>query len=159
MDFKALVSKIASFETPAKKAETITEAAKPKIQLSEDAEIRVLAGVSTILSESKKAKPDFLDVDKDGDKKEPMKKAAKAVKEEMKVGDTKKTAKGGTVTKTKTGITHKAGPGNYGGSSDKDTDLDADDDKSKDKKKKVKEAVTLKPGVKDRPSDEEKYNA
>jgi hypothetical protein len=159
MDFKALVSKIASFETPAKKAETITEAAKPKIQLSEDAEIRVLAGVSTILSESKKAKPDFLDVDKDGDKKEPMKKAAKAVKEEMKVGDTKKTAKGGTVTKTKTGITHKAGPGNYGGSSDKDTDLDADDDKSKDKKKKVKEAVTLKPGVKNRPSDEEKYNA
>jgi len=144
MDFKALVSKIASFETPAKKAATITEAAKPKIQLSEDAEIRVLAGVSTILSESKKAKPDFLDVDKDGDKKEPMKKAAKAVKEEMKVGDTKKTAKGGTVTKTKTGITHKAGPGNYGGSSDKDTDLDADDDKSKDKKKNVKEAANAK---------------
>jgi len=146
MDFKALVSKIASFETPAKKAATITEAATPKIQLSEDAEIRVLAGVSTILSESKKAKPDFLDVDKDGDKKEPMKKAAKAVKEEMKVGDTKKTAKGGTVTKTKTGITHKAGPGSYGGSSDKDTDpdADADDDKSKDKKKNVKEAANAK---------------
>ena len=142
MDFKALVSKIASFETPAKKAATITEAAKPKIQLSEDAEIRVLAGVSTILAEAKKAKPDFLDVDKDGDKKEPMKKAAKAVKEEMKVGDSKKTAKGGTVTKTKTGITHKAGPGNYGGSSDKDTDLDADDEpKAKKKEKKVAEGA------------------
>ena len=30
---------------------------------------------------SKKAKPDFLDLDKDGDKKEPMKKAAKDAKE------------------------------------------------------------------------------
>ena len=29
------------------------------------------------LTEGKNAKPDFLDVDKDGDKKEPMKKAAK----------------------------------------------------------------------------------
>ena len=34
------------------------------------------------LTEGKKAKPDFLDVDKDGDKKEPMKKAAKDAKEE-----------------------------------------------------------------------------
>ena len=34
----------------------------------------------------KKAKPDFLDLDKDGDKKEPMKKAAKDAKEDDKVG-------------------------------------------------------------------------
>lgn len=33
---------------------------------------------------SKKAKPDFLDLDKDGDKKEPMKKAAKEAKEDKK---------------------------------------------------------------------------
>lgn len=148
MDFKALVSKIASFETSAKKAETITEAAKPKIQLSEDAEIRVLAGVSTILAEAKKAKPDFLDMDKDGNKKEPMKKAvadkkSSAVKEEMKVGDSKKTAKGGTVTKTKTGIVHKAGPGQYGGSDDDKTEVD-DDDKPETTKKKVKEAANAK---------------
>ena len=32
--------------------------------------------------ESKGSKPDFLDLDKDGDKKEPMKKAAKEKKEE-----------------------------------------------------------------------------
>lgn len=32
----------------------------------------------------KKAKPDFLDLDKDGDKKEPMKKAAKDAKEDKK---------------------------------------------------------------------------
>lgn len=148
MDFKALVSKIASFETPAKKAAPITEAAAPKIQLSEDAEIRVLAGVSTILAEAKKAKPDFLDMDKDGNKKEPMKKAvadkkSSAVKEEMKVGDSKKTAKGGTVTKTKTGIVHKAGPGNYGGSDDNKPEVD-DDDKPETTKKKVKEAANAK---------------
>jgi len=148
MDFKALVSKIASFETPAKKAVTITEAAAPKIQLSEDAEIRVLAGLSTVLAEAKKAKPDFLDMDKDGNKKEPMKKAVAdkkkgAVKEEMKVGDSKKTAKGGTVTKTKTGIVHKAGPGNYGGSDDNKPEVD-DDDKPETTKKKVKEAANAK---------------
>ena len=34
----------------------------------------------------KKAKPDFLDLDKDGDKKEPMKKAAKDAKEDDKGG-------------------------------------------------------------------------
>ena len=40
--------------------------------------------------EAKKSKPDFLDVDKDGDKKEPMKKAAK----EAGKGDDKKETKG-----------------------------------------------------------------
>ena len=148
MDFKALVNKIASFDEPAKKAAPITEAAAPKIQLSEDAEIRVLAGVSTILAEAKKSKPDFLDMDKDGNKKEPMKKAVAdkkkgAVKEEMKVGDSKKTAKGGTVTKTKTGIVHKAGPGVYGGSDDNKPEVD-DDDKPETTKKKVKEAANAK---------------
>jgi hypothetical protein len=61
----------------------------------------------------------------------------------MKVGDTKKTAKGGTVTKTEKGITHKAGPGSYGGSDDKDTDPDADDDAPKGKKgrKRSNEAI------------------
>ena len=75
----------------------------------------------------KKAKPDFTDVDKDGDKKESWKKAEKD-KEAMceedeknpweklasdkkddkdEVGKETKTHKGGTVTKTKTGIVHK----------------------------------------------------
>jgi hypothetical protein len=74
------------------------------------------------------AKPDFLDLDKDGNKKEPMKKAAKEKttkeaaektpstwtdREEMKVGDKKKSSTGGTIEKTKTGVKHTAGK-NYG---------------------------------------------
>lgn len=39
--------------------------------------------------EAKKAKPDFLDLDGDGDKKEPMKKAAKEAKEKEKKDDKK----------------------------------------------------------------------
>jgi hypothetical protein len=38
---------------------------------------RVQAELKGETNEAKKAKPDFLDVDKDGDKKEPMKKALK----------------------------------------------------------------------------------
>ena len=77
------------------------------------------------------AKPDFLDMDKDGNKKEPMKKAVAdkkkgAVKEEMKVGDKKKSSTGGTIEKTKTGVKHTAGK-NYGGKA-------AEDDAKKSKK-------------------------
>ena len=79
-----------------------------------------------------KSKPDFLDMDKDGDKKEPMKKAVKdkEVKEAfptvasakkdaegtagMKQGEKKKSSTGGTIEKTKTGIKHTAGK-NYSG--------------------------------------------
>ncbi len=105
--------------------ETVKAPELPKaIQLNEDAELRVLAGTSTILAEAKKKE--------EADKKE------EAVKEEMKVGDSKKTAKGGTVTKTKTGIVHKAAPGVYGGSDDKDTDPDADEHPADKKAKKAK---------------------
>ena len=80
---------------------------------------------------AKGSKPDFLDMDKDGDKKEPMKKAVadkkagpkkgvnpfakkdESIEEEMKVGDKKKSSTGGTIEKTKTGIKHTAGK-NYG---------------------------------------------
>lgn len=105
--------------------ETVKAPELPKaVQLNEDAELRVLAGTSTILAEAKKKE--------EADKKE------EAVKEEMKVGDSKKTAKGGTVTKTKTGIVHKAAPGVYGGSDDKDTDPDADEHPADKKAKKAK---------------------
>ena len=81
---------------------------------------------------AKGSKPDFLDMDKDGDKKEPMKKAVadKKVKEGfptvdsakkaaagtagMKTGEKKKTSSGGEVTKTATGAVHKAGAKGYG---------------------------------------------
>lgn len=96
---------------------------------------------------SEAAKPDFLDLDKDGNKKEPMKKAAKGKKVKegfptvddarkasqgtagMKTGDSKKSSTGGTVTKTATGLKHTAGK-NYGG---------ADAPKTPDSDKKVKE--------------------
>jgi hypothetical protein len=83
----------------------------------------------------KKAKPDFLDMDKDGNKKEPMKKAVgdkkkgnapkkgvnpfAKVKEGMKVGDKKPSSTGGTIEKTKTGVKHTAGK-NYGGKAAED---------------------------------------
>jgi hypothetical protein len=109
------------------------------------------------------AKPDFLDIDKDGDKKEPMKKAVadkKAgpkkgvnpfakkdakVKEgfssDAKTGDTFKTAKG-TATKTATGVKHTRDKYDYDPGSD-----DKDDKKAKRvAKKKVSEvsSATLK---------------
>ena len=106
--------------------ETVKAPELPKpVQLNEDAELRVLAGTSTVLAEAKK---------KD-----------ESVAEEMKVGDSKKTAKGGTVTKTKTGIVHKAAPGVYGGSDDKDTDPDADEHPADKKAKKSKKDVPLGP--------------
>lgn len=83
------------------------------------------------------AKPDFLDMDKDGNKKEPMKKAVKdkKVKEDAstlkKVGDTAKTHKGGTVTKTATGIKHERDPSSY-------SDEDGDEKSGKGKKSHAK---------------------
>ena len=99
------------------------------------------------------AKPDFLDMDKDGNKKEPMKKAAKEkkVKEgfptvadakkraagtaDMKTGEKKKSSTGGEITKTATGLKHTAGK-NYGG---EDAPKTPDSDK---KAKKTKESVS-----------------
>jgi len=125
MDFKKLLNTIDSVQT---RPETPAAPVLPTaVQLNEDAQLRVLSGRTTYVAEAKKKAEE--------DKKE------EAVKEEMKVGDSKKTAKGGTVTKTKTGIVHKAGPGSYGGSDDKDTDPDADDDAPKAKKKAKKESI------------------
>jgi hypothetical protein len=122
MDFKKLLNTIDSVQT---RPETPAAPVLPTaVQLNEDAQLRVLSGRTTYVAEAKKKAEE--------DKKE------EAVKEEMKVGDSKKTAKGGTVTKTKTGIVHKAGPGSYGGSDDKDTDPDADDDDAPKAKKKAK---------------------
>jgi hypothetical protein len=116
------------------------------------------------VKEGKGKKPDFLDMDKDGNKKEPMKKAVadkKAgpkkgvnpfakVKEGfptvddakknaqgtagMKTGEKKKSSTGGEVTKTATGLKHTAGK-NYGG---KDAPKAPDSDKKS--KKAVKES-------------------
>jgi hypothetical protein len=126
MDFKSLITKIGSLNDEVK---TVAAPELPQsVQLNEDAQLRVLAGTSSYVTEAKKKAEEKKDEE---------------VKEEMKVGDTKKTAKGGTVTKTEKGITHKAAPGNYGGSDDKDTDPDADDEKAAGKKgrKRSNEAI------------------
>jgi len=126
MDFKSLITKISSLNDEVK---TVAAPELPKaVQLNEDAELRVLAGTSSYITEAKKKAEEKKDEE---------------VKEEMKVGDKKTTSKGGTVTKTATGITHKAGPGSYGGSDDKDTDPDADEEAPKGKKgrKRSNEAI------------------
>ena len=126
MDFKSIISKISSLNDEVK---TIAAPELPQsVQLNEDAQLRVLSGRSTYVAEAKKKAEEKKDEE---------------VKEEMKVGDKKTTSKGGTVTKTEKGITHKAGPGSYGGSDDKDTDPDADDDAPKGKKgrKRSNEAI------------------
>jgi hypothetical protein len=115
------------------------------------------------------AKPDFLDLDKDGDKKEPMKKAAgdkggdkpagkkgmsaaqakyfgkkESVEEaaEMKTGDKKKSSTGGTIEKTKTGLKHTAGK-NYSGKAAEAEKKKTDESKMMPtgKKRPVKESI------------------
>ena len=112
MDFKALLNKIDSMDTP------VATPAAPKlpqaVQLNEDAQLRVLSGTSTYVSEAKK-------------------KTEEDVKEEMKVGDKKPSSTGGTIEKTATGIKHHAGK-NYGG--DKAPKDDEDDEPKAKKAKK-----------------------
>jgi hypothetical protein len=88
MDFKSILNKLDSFSAPPKGVDA--PKLEQAVQLNEDAQLRVLSGRTTYLSEAKKKKEE-------------------EIAEEMKVGDTKKTAKGGTVTKTATGIKHEKG--------------------------------------------------
>jgi hypothetical protein len=115
MDFKSLINKISSMDEPIEVvAAPVLEKA---VQLNEDAELRVLAGTSSYITEAKKAK--------DEEKKE------EKVEEELEVGQSKKTASGGTVTKTATGIIHKGKK--YGGEEEK-----SDDEEDAPKAKKAK---------------------
>jgi hypothetical protein len=134
----------------AKKEESAADAKKKK----EDKKKKM----AKIMDEG--AKPDFLDMDKDGDKKEPMKKAVadkggdkkdgkkgmsaaqakyfgkkESVEEaaEMKTGEKKKSSTGGTIEKTKTGLKHTAGKNYSGKAAEAET-----------KKKTVKESVEQK---------------
>jgi hypothetical protein len=50
----------------------------------DEATVERISSFNNFVKEAKKAKPDFLDLDKDGDKKESMKKAAKDAKEDKK---------------------------------------------------------------------------
>lgn len=113
MDFKSLISKLDSMETPPKAVAAPT--LPQNVQLNEDAQLRVLSGRTTYVAEAKK-------------------KAEEEVDEGMKVGDKKASSTGGTIEKTATGIKHTAGK-NYGGSK-AETDSDEDDKSSKKKAKK-----------------------
>jgi hypothetical protein len=119
MDFKSLVSKINQLNDPVENVQAPT--LPQSIQLNEDAQMRVLAGQTTIVAETAK-----------------MKKEAE-VKEEMKVGDKKSSSTGGTIEKTKTGVKHTAGK-NYGG--DKaPADSDEDEPTAKKSKKAKSESI------------------
>ena len=110
MDFKSILNKLDSFSAPPKGVDA--PKLEQAVQLNEDAQLRVLSGRTTYLSEAKKKKEE-------------------EIAEEMKVGDTKKTAKGGTITKTATGIKHTK----------KDT-YDGEDHQEEPKKKVSKTAMT-----------------
>lgn len=103
MDFKSIINKIDSMSAPTEVIKAPTLPAS--IQLNEDAQLRVLSGQTSIVSEAKKMQED-----------------------EMKVGDTKKSSTGGTITKTKTGVTHTAKK--YGGDEKKADEDDSDDKKN-----------------------------
>ena len=109
MDFKSILNKLDSFSAPPKGVDA--PKLEQAVQLNEDAQLRVLSGRTTYLSEAKKKKEE-------------------EIAEEMKVGDTKKTAKGGTITKTATGIKHEKG------------DYSDEDHQEEPKKKVSKTAMT-----------------
>jgi hypothetical protein len=128
MDFKSILNKLDSMEAPV--ATPAAPTLEKAVQLNEDAELRVLAGTSSYLSEAKKAKEEKKDEKKEEEKVDEVFDA------DAKVGSTKKTASGGTATKTATGMVHKGKK--YGGEEEK-SDND-EDDKPKAKKAK-KESI------------------
>ena len=110
MDFKSILNKLDSFSAPPKGVDA--PKLEQAIQLNEDAQLRVLSGRSTYVAEAKKKKEE-------------------EIAEEMKVGDKKKSATGGTIEKTATGIKHTK----------KDT-YDGEDHQEEPKKKASKAAMT-----------------
>jgi hypothetical protein len=128
MDFKSILNKLDSMEAPV--ATPAAPTLEKAVQLNEDAELRVLAGTSSYLSEAKKAKEEKKDEKKEEEKVDEVFDA------DAKVGSTKKTASGGTATKTATGMVHKGKK--YGGEEEKSDD--DEDDKPKAKKAK-KESI------------------
>ena len=96
------------------------------------------------IKEAKKAKPDFLDVDKDGNKKEPMKKAIKDKKvKEARDEDGDEYGWDVKEKKTKAPASRKVAGKAYGGSAQKDEPTD-DSSEKKAKGKKVAEATSNK---------------
>ncbi len=212
MDFQKILSKLNEIE-PAKAEVKQQSAPKQKVALAEDAQLRVLAGVSSILEEGRKisdrmkkkdedkkdVKVDemFNDEDpvgtkkktssgvatktekglkhektygKEADDEDEEKPAKKKTKEsfrskfeamveakkddaDMKVGDKKKSSTGGTIEKTKAGVKHTAGKNYSGKAAEKEVKEGAkpdflDIDKDGDKKEPMKKAAADKGGDK-----------
>jgi len=124
MDFKSLISKIESIDGP---IETPRAPELPKsVQLNEDAQLRVLAGTSSILEEAKKMKKD--------EKKEEK-------KEEVKEADDRMPAKKKETTWTdKSGKKHPATQvqGHQSRKADKEAEKESKKDESIDPKFKSK---------------------
>jgi hypothetical protein len=172
MDFHKLLGKIRELEKPAQKASVVTEsvvmeraAKKKKTEESQvldtdeeiaevfDADAKVgdkkktSSGVATKTSTGMRHEKTYA---KDADDSEDKPKAKKKVKEEMKVGDKKPSATGGTIEKTKTGIKHTAGKNYSGKAAEKEEKKSVkeaakpdflDMDKDGDKKEPMKKAV------------------
>jgi hypothetical protein len=193
MDFQKLLGKIRELEKPAQKASVVTEsvvmerAAKKSLEkkktdesqaLDTDEEIaevfdadakvgdkkKTSSGVATKTATGMKHEKTYA---KDADDSEDKPKAKKKVKEEMKVGDKKSSATGGTIEKTKTGIKHTAGKNYSGKAAEKEEkknvkeaakpdflDIDKDGDKKEPMKKaaadKKKGAPAAKKGMSDK---------
>jgi hypothetical protein len=193
MDFQKLLGKIRELEKPAQKVSVVTEsvvmerAAKKSSEkkktdesqaLDTDEEIaevfdadakvgdkkKTSSGVATKTASGMKHEKTYA---KDADDSEDKPKAKKKVKEEMKVGDKKPSATGGTIEKTKTGIKHTAGKNYSGKAAEKEEkknvkeaakpdflDIDKDGDKKEPMKKaaadKKKDAPAAKKGMSDK---------
>jgi hypothetical protein len=193
MDFQKLLGKIRELEKPAQKASVVTEsvvmerAAKKSLEkkktdesqaLDTDEEIaevfdadakvgdkkKTSSGVATKTATGMKHEKTYA---KDADDSEDKPKVKKKVKEEMKVGDKKPSATGGTIEKTKTGIKHTAGKNYSGKAAEKEEkknvkeaakpdflDIDGDGDKKEPMKKaasdKKKDAPAAKKGMSDK---------
>ena len=132
MDFKSIINKLDNLSAPPKGVQAPKQA--DPIRLDEGTELRVLAGVTKLTesviaekkltaAEKKKKEEVAKAIEKDDPSMKKSKKMAiatatakkttEAVKEEMKVGDKKKSASGGTITKTATGIKHERDPESY----------------------------------------------
>lgn len=121
MDFQKILSKLSEIEP----AEAVKESApKQKVALAEDAQLRVLAGVSSILEEGRK----IADRQKATESKK-EEKIDEVFSDSDPVGTQKKTSSG-VATKTATGMKHEK---TYGKDS---SGSDEEDDEPKAKKKK-----------------------
>jgi hypothetical protein len=145
MDFNKIINKIRELDAPATKkvvtesVQVVAEKAKSKAQQ------KFMGMVYANKKGGKAASPEVAKAAKGMSKKSAKDFAATKHKgkpehvdeseEDLKVGDSKKTSTGGTVTKTKTGLVHKAGKNYSGKAAEKEAKSVKEEMKVGDKKK------------------------